>query len=214
MADEVFAPEKRDFYLDLVSGKAYSITLIAMTRGGKSTLLNQIMERYFKNQICILMTESPNADIYKEGFFKSKDVVKCPDYMPSIIKDCYTINKHTDNKYPFCFVMDDLVGHRNDKQMKKLHTIYRNSGMSCFITGQTMSILDTTSRANTNFVLLGKLGNDAIIEEVIKAFLNSYYPSSWKMVDKIKRYKEDTKNYYFYMIDNIKNETYLTKCKI
>jgi hypothetical protein len=185
-----------------------------MTRGGKSTLMNCIMDRYFKSQICILMTESPNADIYKEGFFKSKDVVKCPDFMPQIIKECYTINKNTNNKYPFCFVMDDLVGHRSDKQLKKLHTIYRNSSMSCLISGQTMSILDTTSRANTNFILLGKLGNDAIIEDVIKAFLTSYYPSSWKMVDKIKQYKEDTKNYCFYMIDNIKGETFLTKCKI
>jgi hypothetical protein len=107
-----------------------------------------------------------------------------------------------------------MVGHRSCPQLKKLHTIYRNSNLSCLITGQTSSILDTTSRANTNYVLLGRLGNDSEIENVIKQFLNSFFPSSYKMVDKIKSYKDLTSNYHFILIDNIKGETYITKVKI
>ena len=210
----MFSPEKRDFNLDIDPEKAYSITLISMTRGGKTTMLNHIMEKYFQRKINILMTQSPNADAYKEGFFKNKDIIKVEDYQPRLIKECYKINKGTDNKYGFCFVIDDMVGHRSCPQLKKLHTIYRNTNLNCLITGQTSSILDTTSRANTNYVLLGRLGNDSEIENVIKQFLNSFYPSSYKMVDKIKAYKEMTANYHFILIDNIKGETYITKLKI
>jgi hypothetical protein len=209
-----FKPEKRDLFLDLDPSKAYSITLIGMTRSGKSSMLNHIMERYCNRKINILMTESPNADCYKEGFFKGKDLIKCPGYCPGLIKECYRINKGTDNAYPFMFIMDDLVGHRSCKQMKKLHTIYRNSGLACCITGQTMSILDTTSRSNTNYVFLGRLGNDAEIKNVIEAFLTSFFPSDMKIADKIKEYKELTKNFHFICLDNIKGESYITKCKI
>jgi GTPase SAR1 family protein len=209
-----FAPEKRELFLDINPEKAYSITLLGMTRSGKSSMLNHIMERYFNRKINILMTESPNADEFKKGAFKDKDVIKCPFYCPQLIKECYRINKGTDNKYPFMFIMDDLVGHRSDKQMKKLHTIYRNSNLSCCITGQTISILDTTSRANTNFVLLGKLGNDAEIENVIKAFLHSFFPSDMKMIDKIKKYKELTTGFHFIVLDNLKGDSYITKCKL
>lgn len=211
-----FDPETRALFLDVSPNKSYSLCAIAMTRGGKSTLLNHVLDRYFKQQICILQTQSPNADIYSEGFFKSKDVIKCPDFMPGIIKECYKINKHTQNKYNFLFILDDMVGHRSNPQMKKLHTIYRNSNIGCFITGQTMAILDTTSRSNTNYVFLGKLGSDEQIEQVVKAFLNSWFPSGWKMSEKIRKYKEITTSSpgTFIFCDNIKNETYITKCKI
>jgi hypothetical protein len=119
--------ERRDLRLNLDPFKAYSMVLIASTRAGKSTMLNHIIDKYMKGKINILMTESPNAELYKEGSLK-KDAIMCPAYIPEIIKECYLINKGTGNKYPFNFIMDDLVGFRSDRQMKKLLTIYRNSG--------------------------------------------------------------------------------------
>jgi ABC-type phosphate/phosphonate transport system ATPase subunit len=119
---------RSDLNLILDPFKAYSFVLIGSTRSGKSTILNFIMEKYMKGKINILMTESPNGDVYQKGSFK-KDCIMSPTYMPEIIKECYLINKGTNNRYPFNFIMDDLVGFRSDKQMKKLLTIYRNSNM-------------------------------------------------------------------------------------
>jgi len=208
-----FDPPKRDLFLDINPDKAYSLALIGQTRSGKSYMLNHIMERYFSKKINVLMTDSPNADIYKEGFFKSKDIIKCPKFLPQIMKMCYRINKGTDNKYPFMFVIDDIVDKKNDKELHRCATIYRNSNCSMAIVGQRMAILPPTVRGNTNFVLLGKLGNDYEIENTIKAFLQTFYPKDYSMYDKIQAYKEHTKNYHFYCIDNINGDIFITKVK-
>ena len=204
--------QKRELKLDLDPFKAYSFCLIGATRSGKSTLLNHLIQKYMRQKINILMTESPNGDIYKESGFK-QDCVLCPAYIPELVKDCYLINKGTNNRYDFNFVMDDLVGFRSDKQMKKLLTIYRNSNMGVCITGQTVSILDTTARFNVNFVFLGRTNADKEIENICKQFLASFFPSTMRMVDRIKTYKMLTSDYHFICLDNINGDVFLTKIK-
>jgi GTPase SAR1 family protein len=204
--------QKRELKLDLDPFKAYSFCLIGATRSGKSTLLNHLIQKYMRQKINILMTESPNGDIYKESGFK-QDCVLCPAYIPELVKDCYLINKGTNNRYDFNFVMDDLVGFRSDKQMKKLLTIYRNSNMGVCITGQTVSILDTTARFNVNFVFLGRTNADKEIENICKQFLASFFPSTMRMVDRIKTYKMMTSDYHFICLDNIIGDVFLTKIK-
>lgn len=207
-----YAP-KKSLNLDLDHFKAYSFVLIGSTRSGKSTLLNHIMDKYMKGKINILMTESPNGDIYKEGSFK-KDCIMAPTYMPEIIKECYLIQKGTKNRYPFNFIMDDLVGFRSDKQMKKLLTIYRNSNMGVCITGQSVNILDTSARNNCNYVFLGRVNSDAEAENICKSFLASFFPPSMKMVERITAYRKITSDYHFICLDNINGESFITKIKI
>lgn len=208
-----FLPDRRELMLDINPSKAYSVALIGQTRSGKSYLLNHLMERYFSRKINVLMTDSPNADIYKTGFFASKDVIRCPGYCSNLIKDCYKINKGTENKYEFMFVIDDIVDKKNDKQLFKVATIYRNSNISMALVGQRMAILPPTVRGNTNFIFLGKLGNDYEIENIIKAFLQTFFPKDYSMYDKIQAYKDITKNYNFICLDNINGEIFITKVK-
>lgn len=204
--------EKRELRLNIDPFKAYSYCLIGATRSGKSFLLSFLIEQYMKAKINILMTESPNADILQEPGFK-KDCIICPTFLPELIKDCYIINRETNNRYPFNFIMDDLVGFRSDKQMKKVMTLYRNSNISVAITGQTIAILDTTARFNVNFIFLGRCNADKQIEDICKQFLASFFPSSMRMVDRIKTYKLLTANYHFICIDNINGDIFLTKVK-
>jgi GTPase SAR1 family protein len=204
--------QKRELKLDLDPFKAYSFCLIGATRSGKSTLLNHLIQKYMRQKINILMTESPNGDIYKEAGFR-QDCILCPAYIPELVKDCYLINKGTNNRYDFNFIMDDLVGFRSDKQMKKLLTIYRNSNMGVCITGQTISILDTTARFNVNYVFLGRTNADKEIENICKQFLASFFPSTMRMVDRIKTYKMMTSDYHFICLDNINGDVFLTKIK-
>lgn len=204
--------QKRDLRLELDPFKAYSFCLIGATRSGKSTLTTFLIEKYMKAKINVLMTESPNAEILREPGFKNECIL-CPGFVPELIKDCYLINRGTNNRYPFNFIMDDLVGFRSDKQMKKLLTIYRNSNMGVCITGQTIAILDTTARFNVNFVFLGRCNADKQIEDICKQFLASFFPSDMKMVDRIKTYKLLTSDYHFICLDNINGDIFLTKVK-
>jgi GTPase SAR1 family protein len=202
--------EKRSIKLPILPDKAYSFVFIGSTRSGKTTLMKHIVEKYFSNAINVMMTESGQADIYKDF----KNVVICPTYMPNIIKDMYRINKGTDNKYRFNTIIDDAVGFRNDKQMTKLLTIYRNSNLSVCLTGQSKALLNATGRTNINFVFLGRLNSDEETKKIIDAYLTSYFSSDLKMVDKIKKYKEMTKNYHFIILDNIEGNIFISKLSL
>ena len=46
-------------------------------------------------------------------------------YSPRLIQESYTINSKTKNHYDFCFVLDDVVDKKFDKELLKLLTIYR-----------------------------------------------------------------------------------------
>jgi GTPase SAR1 family protein len=202
--------KEKGIKLPINPDKAYSFVFIGSTRSGKTTLMKYIVEKYFNNAINIMMTESGQAEIYKDF----KNVVICPTYMPDIIKDMYRINKGTDNKYRMNVIIDDAVGFRNDKQMTKLLTIYRNSNLSVCLTGQSKALLNATGRTNINFVFLGRLNSDEEIEKIIKAYLTSFFPSDLKIADKIKKYKELTKNYNFIVLDNIDGNIFITKLSL
>ena len=185
-----------------------SFALIGSTRSGKTTMLKHILEEFFEKHLIILMSNSIHAPIYKD----IEDVVKCPVYSARLIKEGYEINRKTNNYYPFLFVLDDVVDKKFDKELLKLLTIYRNSGLSTIITAQSLKILNTASRGNVNFVLLGKLNSDEAIEQVVRAYLMSYLPG--KVEEKVKVYKQLTEGHHFFVINNLDGEVFRTKLRL
>lgn len=185
-----------------------SFALIGSTRSGKTTMLKHILEEFFDRHLVILMSNSIHAPIYKD----IDDVIKCPVYSPRLIKEGYEINRKTSNHYPFLFVLDDVVDKKFDKELLKLLTIYRNSGLSTIITAQSLKILNTASRGNVNFVLLGKLNSDEAIEQVVRAYLMSYLPG--KVEEKVKMYKQMTEGHHFFVINNLEGNVFRTKLRL
>ena len=185
-----------------------SFALIGSTRSGKTTMLKHILEEFFDRHLVVLMSNSIHAPIYKD----IDNVVKCPVYSPRLIKEGYEINRKTNNHYPFLFVLDDVVDKKFDKELLKLLTIYRNSGLSTVITAQSLKILNTASRGNVNFVLLGKLNSDEAIEQVVRAYLMSYLPG--KVEEKVKLYKQFTEGHHFFVINNLEGEVFRTKLRL
>ena len=185
-----------------------SFALIASTRAGKTTMLKHILETYFDEHLTILMSNSIHAPIYKE----IDDCIKSPLYSPRIIKEGYEINRKTKNHYPFLFVLDDVVDKKFDKELLKLLTIYRNSGLSCIISIQSPILLNSASRGNINFVLLGKLNSDESIEKVVRMYLMSYLPG--KVEEKVRAYKERTAGHHFFCVNNIDGSVFRTKVEI
>jgi hypothetical protein len=201
-----------EFELDEVSG--LSIMMIGSTRSGKSTALNHIMDNYYMPKenkfINVLFSNSLQSGVYDQ-YKDKKNVATSILYQPKVIKECYKINKDTKNYYKFNIILDDIVDKKYDKELMKILTIYRNSRISCIITAQNVTIMNSIGRGNINHIFLFKLNSDEAIEKAVKAYLNSYFPSSFKMVDKIKKYKEMTEDHTFFWINNLTGDIKRTK---
>jgi hypothetical protein len=208
METEVNIPD-RPFNLQLsTDGSGNSIAMIGSTKSGKSFALSYILQHFFKEHIGVLMTNSPQANIYKT----MKHLTQSPEYFPKILKDMEYINEHTDNHYKFLSVLDDVVtGVKFSKEILRMLCIGRNKGMSAVICVQDITILNSAGRNNINFMLFFKLNTDDRVEKVIKHYLNSYMPKNIKMVDKIRWYRENTENHHFILLDTLNGCIYRTK---
>lgn len=216
-AKEVKQIEIQPFKIELDDKSGLSFLMIGSTRSGKSTALNYMLEHYFypkeNKYINILFSNSYQAGVY-DDFKKQKNTAGSILYHPKAIKEAYQINKNTNNKYKFNIILDDIVTAKHDKELMKLLTIYRNSRMSCIMCIQALTIGNSISRGNINYIMLFKLNSDEAIEKVIKAYLLSYFPTKMKLIDKIKRYRELTENHCFFLINNLEGTIKRSKIMI
>ena len=187
-----------------------SFLMIGSTRSGKSTALKHIMDNYFKKHLGCLFSQSAKADAYKNMNYPM--IVKSAAFVPELIHDMYLVNKDTKNHYPFLVIIDDCPLVRADKELIKLSTIYRNSGLSSIVCCQNLGMLNPTCRSNINFVLLFKLNNSEAVERTIKAFLRGYFPQGLNYDQKVALYEQLTADHNFLFIDNLSGK--ITRCKI
>jgi hypothetical protein len=207
---------KRDnLQIDLDDKSGLSILMIGSTRSGKSTCLNWLMENYYfppeNKYINVIFSNSYQADIY-DNFRQNKSVVGSILYQPNVVKDLYKINSQTKNKYKFNVILDDIVDSKYDQELKKMLCIYRNSRIGTIICLQNDKLLNATTRGNINHVLLFKLNSDEAIEKTVKMYLLSFFPRHYKMIDRIKKYKELTDDHSFFHLNNLTGKIKL--CKI
>jgi hypothetical protein len=188
---------------------ACSFSIIGSSKSGKTTFLKHLLSKVFEKDIKVLMTQSPQADIYNSI---KKDCAFAPTYLPDIIKTCYLVNKHTKNHYPFCIVIDDVIGVKNDRQMTKLMCLYRNSRLSAIVVGQDSKMLNATGRANVNNICLFKQNTDNRVDDNIKDFLRTYFPKNLSADEKIELYKKLTEDHCFLYVDNL-NST-IMRCRL
>lgn len=203
--DGEFKPE-----LPPVETGGCSFLMIGSTRSGKSTALKHIMDNYFKKHCGCLFSQSAKADAYKNMNYPL--IVKSAAFVPELIHDMYLINKDTKNHYPFLVIIDDCPLVRADKELIKLSTIYRNSGLSSIVCCQNLGMLNPTCRSNINYVLLFKLNNSEAVERTIKAFLRGYFPQGLTYDQKVELYEQLTQDHHFLFIDNLSGS--ISRCKI
>ena len=185
-----------------------SICLMGSTRSGKTTLLKHILKHYFGKHTKVLMSNSIHAPIYKE----IDECIKSPVYSHKVIKEGYEINRKTNNHYKICYILDDVVDKKNDKELLKLLTIYRNSGLSTIISLQSPILMNTAGRGNINFVCLGKMNSDENIEKIVRMYLMSFLTG--KIDDKIRQYKILTEDHYWFMVNNLDGTVYRFRIKV
>lgn len=200
----------KDLDLELPDQKTggASVCLMGSTRSGKTTLLKYILKHYFHKHTKVLMSNSIHAPIYKE----IDDCIKSPLYSHKVIKEGYEINRKTNNHYRICYILDDVVDKKNDRELLKLLTIYRNSGLSTIISLQSPILMNTAGRGNINFVCLGKMNSDENIEKIVRMYLMSFLKG--KIDDKIRQYKVLTENHFWFLVDNLSGEVYRFKIQV
>lgn len=187
-----------------------SVLMIGSTRCGKTTALKYILKHYFKEHIGAVFSESARSPAYQDMKHKNLPLSSC--FVPEIIRDAYQINKELNNFYPFLFVMDDVPIMKNDKQLLKLTTIYRNSGLSSICCIQSPSMLNPTQRSNFNFIMLFKANTTAQAEANIKAYLRGVFPEGLNYDEKIRLYTEMCADHHFILLDQLNGKIY--RCKI
>lgn len=196
-------------HLDIPDDKfGCSMIMIGATRSGKTTLLNYIHKKFFSSYISILMSNSLQSDAYK---YLKKNCITSDHYHSELLKDQYKINHETNNHYKFLNICDDITDVRNDKELTRLQTIYRNSRMSSIVCAQTATMINTIARSNINFVLIGRCNSAMQYERAVKDFLNPYLPSHLKLVEKITLVKDLTQDHKWILINNLEGKIYLTK---
>jgi hypothetical protein len=208
--EKIDRPDEK-FHIELQKNGGISLALIGSTRSGKSSALGHILKHYFKKHIGVLMTNSPQAEIYKQ----MDCVVQAPQYIPKVLKDMYAINRDTKNHYDFLAILDDVVtGVKFDKEILKLLSIYRNSNISGIICAQAATLMNSAGRTNVNFVLLFHLNSDEQTEKVVKWYLSSYFPPGMRMIEKIRYYRKATEDHHFFVVDNIRGRVFRTKINL
>ena len=187
-----------------------SVLMVGSTRSGKSYALKYILDKYFKKHCGAIFSQSAKADAYKDMNYPLLPKASC--YIPELIHDAYKINMETNNHYPFLFIIDDCPTIRADKELMKMATIYRNSGVSSVTCVQSLQMLSPVVRSNINFLMLFKQNNTESIERTIKCFLRGYLPGSWNYEKKIAWYRQATENHNFIFIDNLAGT--IARCRI
>ena len=185
-----------------------SFVLCGSTRSGKTTILNYLYKTHFKNHISVLMSNSLNSDAYD---MLKKTCATSDFYHPEILKEMYKINHATKNHYEFFAIIDDVPDKREDPEMKRLMCIYRNSRISSIICAQTATMINKMARSNINWVFLGRMNSSSEVERNIKDYLQGSLPTTMKMTEKIRWYKQATENYQWIVLDNINGHMFLTK---
>jgi hypothetical protein len=211
MSDKVNIPDA-PFVLTMpeVSTGGCSILMLGSGRSGKTTALKYIIDKYFKKHVGAIFSQSAKAQAYEHMKYPLLPL-SCA-FIPELMNDAYHINMETKNHYPFFFVLDDCPLAKNDKQLLKLLTIYRNSGISGVVCVQSPTLLNPTCRSNFTFTMLFKQNSTEQIEQVIKAYLRGYLPKTWNYEKKIEWFRNQTSDHHFIFIDNW-NGT-IQRCKI
>jgi hypothetical protein len=185
-----------------------SLLMIGSTRSGKTTILKHLVEKWFDKHLGVLMSPNIHAPVYK-GFSMSESA----EFIPRIIEEMYRINKDTKNHYPFLVVLDDVVTKKFDKELLKLFTIYRNTGISGIMSIQSPILLNSAMRGNLNVVMLGYMNSDESCEKVIRMFC--YASIAGKNIEeKIQEYKKLTSDHHWIVVDNLEGTIYRTKLRL
>ena len=185
--------------------------ILGSSKRGKSTLMMHLYDKYYssavdKKSINTLYSGNPQLKIYKndrkliiaDGF--------TAEHAKYIQMQKY-INTKTKNKYRFCNLFDDIIDQKHSRVINQMVLSYRNSNISLMICLQYMFAFSKANRANINNTFVFGANNAEDEENLIKHVLKPYFVQLGysRYPEQVMLFRECTKNYGFFYIDNLKN---------
>jgi len=172
--------------------------------------MKHLYREYFKKHLTVMFSMNTQAEIYSDLGDK---VIVSPSYHPTLLKEAHEINVICKNKHPFLFISDDYVDHaiKNDKEVTRLLTIYRNSNMSSIFSFQGNTMMSAAGRNSCNYIMIFKQQTPKAWKNVIEEFLDMWLPLGWTMAQKISYCKSVTGDHSFFFIDNIEGRGCISK---
>ena len=203
-------PDK-PFHLEMppVETGGCSILMVGSGRSGKTTALKHVIDTYMKKHVGVIFSNSSKAHAYKEMKYPLLPLSNA--YIPELVNAAYRINKETKNHYPFLFVLDDVPLARNDKELMKTTTIYRNSGVSLIHCAQSPNMISPTCRSNYTFFMIFHNNSSEQAENCCKFFLRGRLPSKMNMNEKVAWLQRNTEDHFMILINNWTGEIFRTK---
>jgi len=202
------------FHLDMdITKTGYSCTIFGSSKSGKSYLLKHLLDKYISGKgVSILSAQNIHNDVYSNY---PSDLIKTDTYSPILIKASARINKRLNNRYPFTFILDDIIDSKNDSRLESMYLTLRNSKVSIITLLQNVQLLKSTSRSNSNIIIFKKFNNSYTIENyIMKQYIGNYPPfKDLKMSDKVNLYLRimNDGNYNFFVLDVLNNTLILCK---
>jgi len=186
--------------------------IFGSSKRGKSTLLWRLMQNYYSYQvnpesINTLFSGNPHLKIYRgdskllitEGFNASGE---------KYIKLQKFINTRTKNRYQFCNFFDDILSSKHNATINAMVLSYRNSNISLVMCLQYLFMLSKQNRANVNNTFVFGCNNaedeKSIIDHVLKPYFIQLGLATY--AEQVLVFRETTKNYGFFYLDNLKNK--------
>ena len=186
--------------LKLDADTGNSIVILASSKGGKTTLLKKIYDKYYLSgkSINILFSVNIHAKIYKD----LKDVIKVNKFDKEsqvTINQMKKINMVSNNKFEYLVMLDDIIDSKYSAVLNNLILTYRNSNFSSIISLQYPYLLSKASRSSINNIFFGSFNTDESIVSVIKSFLASQFVlmGYHTLESQVNLYRELTKDFHF-----------------
>lgn len=212
--------------LELLFDKPFTMALLGSTKAGKTTFLSYIIPKIAPMYDLVLMfSNSINSNVYDE-IKELKNCVSYDKFHPELVEEFYSVNKKwkkvADDQIKILVVLDDEINKKNDKTLKNLFAVMRNSNFATIFSGQDWSFINKANRNNLNYVYIFKQNSMMAYEEIHKIFLKGILKDLLK--DKITKstskfkqnemeidfIREATANYNILVIDVLNDYTLYT----
>jgi len=173
-------------------------------------MLKHLYRELFTKHITTMFSMNSHADIYKDLGDK---VIVSEKFHTELLREAHQINKICDNKFNFLFISDDYVDSsiKNDPEITRAMTIYRNAGISTVFSFQGRTLMSAVGRNNANYVIIFKQQTPQEFENVIKEFLSMWLPTGMTMREMVEFVMLATQDHQFFVIDNIEGKCFLSK---
>jgi len=202
--------ETKKFALELPTNGGVSIALIGASRSGKTTMLKHLYREHFTKYITTMFSMNSHADIYKDLDDK---VIVAENFHTELLREAHQINKICNNRHNFLFISDDYVSTtiKNDPEITRAMTIYRNAGISTIFSFQGRTLMSAVGRNNANYIIIFKQQTPLEWENVIKEFLSMWLPTGMTMREMVEFCNLACQEHQFFCINNIEGKCFLSK---